>query len=99
MKLSVYNMPGYRNVSGQVWRVLMHGRPLSRVFRVDTTTGVAWVADTDADGNIRIDRKRGEVIERRILGPMRVERLDDLQSSRVNFGSGECTVPVEWQEP
>lgn len=75
MKLSVYDEPGFRNVSGQGWRVLMDCRPLEKVFKVDTCSGVAWVADTDAEGNARIDLKRDEIMVRRVFGPMRVEPM------------------------
>lgn len=78
MKLSVYNERGYRNVSGQVWRVTMDGRPLDHVVKVDTCSGVAWVMDTEADGSIRLNRNRDEIVLRRVLGPMRAERVDAL---------------------
>lgn len=67
--------PGFKWKGRTGYRVLMDGRPLERAVRVDTCAGVAWVADTDRDGNIRIDRKKGEVILRRVLGPMRVQEL------------------------
>ena len=77
MKLSVYAEPGYRNVAGEGWRVLLDGHPLERVLRVDTATGVAWVADTDEAGQVKIDRRCKCVVERRILGSLRVERITD----------------------
>jgi len=75
MKLSVYNEPGYRNVAGQGWRITMDGRALERVVRVDTCTGVAWVHDTGKNGELRIDRARSELVERRVFGPMRAEPM------------------------
>lgn len=77
MRLSCTPERGYRvKRPGEGYRVLMDGRQLERVVKVDTVAGVAWVADTDKDGKVRIDRQKQEVILRRVLGPMRLERLD-----------------------
>ncbi len=77
MKLSVYDEPGYRNVAGEGWRVLLDGRPLDMVVRVDTATGKAWTHAADADGRLIIDGDH--VRERCILGSLRVERITDGQ--------------------
>lgn len=77
MRLSCLPESGFRQKRpGEGYRVLMDGKPLQRVMKADTCAGVAWVADTDNEGNIRIDRQKQEVILRRIYGPMRLERMD-----------------------
>lgn len=76
MRLSVYDEPGYRSTAGERWRVLMDGRPLDRVVRVDTCTGAAWVHVTDKDGQPMLDRKRDRIVERGMLGPMRAQRIE-----------------------
>lgn len=73
MRLSVYREKGFKEAHG--YRVLMDGRQLERVVKVDTVTGVAWVHDVDRAGKLRLDRKRGEIVLRKIYGPMRVEPM------------------------
>lgn len=73
MRLSAYPQKGFKQGVG--YRVLMDGRQLKRVVKVDTCAGVAWVHDADRSGNLRIDRKREEIVLRRVFGPMRVEKM------------------------
>lgn len=74
MKVSVYKVPGFKQ--GHGYRVMMDGRQLERVFQADSCTGVAWIADTDADGMVRIDRNKQEVMVRKVYGPIRLEKMD-----------------------
>lgn len=73
MRLSAYQEKGFKEAHG--YRVLMDGRQLNRVLKVDTCTGVAWVHDVDKSGRPRFDPRRDEVVVRKVYGPMRVERI------------------------
>lgn len=69
MRLTASNPPekGFKYTGGERYRVSMDGKPVMRVLRVDTVQGVAWVAAGVMDNRI---------VERRIYGPMKVERVD-----------------------
>lgn len=75
MRISVNPEPGFKFADRKAYRVLMDGRQLERVVKVDTCAGVAWVMDTDSEGKIRFDRRKQEFFIRRVYGPMRLEAL------------------------
>lgn len=58
-------------------RVLLDGRPLAHCVEADDGAGWAIVADTDELGRIKVNRQRGEVIERKVFGSVRFELVSD----------------------
>lgn len=74
MKISADEFPGFKMVRRA--KVIMDGRELKKVIRVDTCAGVAWVHAKNPDGSLKINPDRQSIAERRIYGPMRVEAIE-----------------------
>jgi hypothetical protein len=58
-------------------RVLIDGKPLAYCVEADDGAGWAIVADTDDQGNIKVNRQRSEVIERKVFGSIRFQLNSD----------------------
>ena len=54
-------------------RVLLDGKLLAHCVEADDGAGWAIVAETDKDGNFKVNRQREEIVCRKVFGSIRFE--------------------------
>ena len=54
-------------------RVLLDGKPLAHCVEADDGAGWAIVAETNNDGDFKVNRQRDEIVCRRVFGSIRFD--------------------------